>query len=295
MVEQDNNSLESTPKLPKGIVFDMDGVLRIGPHPISNANEVIQTLHKKHVKGIISTNECRFTDSELRDDLSEIGINIPESWPIYTSGMAVRDFLKSKIVSQPEKNYSLGIIGERGLIETINELTQYSNCEICDVPPKYETKLILIVGCLNKIKISNLEKGLTWAKANAKIITSMPDNSDPSSKGDFNLCVPNHILHLLKYNISIPKSYSLGKPHPIHVKKIRETFKNIDSSDMLFVGDTLYTDIQLAEEHDIPSCLVLTGNSNNQTLKNYIIEPTIILKSVKELLSYYNLKELQSP
>ena len=55
-----------------------------------------------------------------------------------------------------------------------------------------------------------------------------------------------------------------------------ETFKNLSKDQILFVGDTLYSDIQLAEENDIPSCLVLTGNSNKQTLKNYIIEPNII-------------------
>jgi len=33
----------------KGVVFDMDGVLRIGNHPIKNANETIQYLKKKNI------------------------------------------------------------------------------------------------------------------------------------------------------------------------------------------------------------------------------------------------------
>ena len=114
---------EEKEKKYKGIVFDMDGVLRIGNHPIPKANEIIQYLYKNKIQGMISTNECRYSEIELREDLEEIGINIPTTWPIYTSGMALRDYLKKKIEAQPDKNFSLGIIGERGLLETINELT----------------------------------------------------------------------------------------------------------------------------------------------------------------------------
>ena len=65
------------------VVFDMDGVLRIGEHPIEHSNKIIKYLHKKNIPGMISTNECRYTDNELRSDLNEMGIEIPDSWIIY--------------------------------------------------------------------------------------------------------------------------------------------------------------------------------------------------------------------
>ena len=272
---------------PKGIIFDMDGVLRIGSHPVKYANDIIQLLKSKNIPGMISTNECRYTDVELRDDLEELGINIPDSWIIYTSAMAVRDYLKKNIKKNKEKNFSLGIIGEKGLFQTINEITHFDNCEICEIPPKYETKKILIIGSVNKIKISTLEKGLKWIQAGAKVLTTCSDVSDPASKGDFNLGMPNHILHLLKYNTVGVKSYSLGKPHPIHAQKIFNNFKNLDSKDLLFVGDTIYTDIRLAEENNIKSCLVLTGNSSKETIKSYIIEPDFVIKSIKNLENFF--------
>jgi len=268
---------------PKGIIFDMDGVLRIGSHPVKYANEIIQLMKKQNLPGMISTNECRYTESELRDDLDELGINVPEEWCIYTSGMAVRDYLAKKIQKHTDENFSIGIIGERGLFETVNELTHLNNCEICDIPPKYETRKILIIGTVNKIKISNLEKGLKWIQSGAKVITTCSDVSDPASKGDFNLGMPNHILHLLRYNTIGVKSYSLGKPHPIHAEHIRKNFSNVDDRELLFVGDTLYTDIQLAEESNFSSCLVLSGNSSKETLKTYIIEPDIIIESIRDL------------
>ena len=48
-------------------------------------------------------------------------------------------------------------------------------------------------------------------------------------------------------------------------KKIFSNFKDINPKDLLFVGDTIYTDIQLAEENNIKNCLVLTGSSSRDT------------------------------
>lgn len=266
-----------------GIIFDMDGVIRIGNKPISGANNIIKYMNSNNIGGMLMTNECRYTEDELRNDLLELGINIPQHWYIYSASMAVRDYLEKKIVKNNDKNYSIGIIGEIGLFETINQLSKYSNFEIVETPPKYKTNLILIIGSVNRIKISTLEKGLKWLKSDAKIITTCPDTSDPSSKGDFNLGMPNHILHLLQYNTKIFKPYSLGKPNPIFVNKIKSVFSDISTNNLLFVGDTIYTDIRMAEENNIPSCLVLSGNSSKETLKNNIIEPDYIIDSIKNL------------
>lgn len=267
----------------KGIAFDMDGVLRIGEHPVDSVNKTLKYLEKSKIPYMISTNECRFSENELRDNLNEIGIDISSECQIYTAGMATRDYIKKKLEKNPNKIYSVGIIGEIGLFETLNELSEYPNFKICDVPPKYKTTLILVIGTLNKIKITNLEKGLKWIKSGAKIIKTCCDTTDPSSKGDYNLAMPSHILHLLEYNVKITKGYSLGKPHPIHAEKIKTVFKNIPPNEILFVGDTILTDIQLAEENSIQSCLVLTGNTNKETLNNYIIEPDYIIDSIKDL------------
>ena len=94
-------------------------------------------------------------------------------------------------------------------------------------PPKYKTKNFLIIGTLNKIKISNLEKTLKWVKSNAKIILTCDDVSDPSSKGDF-LGMPfKHILHMTNFNLQTTQAYSCGKPNPIVARKILEVKLNL--------------------------------------------------------------------
>ena len=268
---------------PKGIVFDMDGVLRIGENPIPKANDIIQIMVKNNVPGMISTNECRYTDKKLREELSNMGIFIPNNWIIYTSAMAVRDYLSKKIKKNSSRDYTIGIIGEDGLKKAINSLKKLKNCSITIKPVNDNSYKVLIIGAVNKIKMKDLERGLQWINSGAKIITTCCDTTDPSSKGDFNLGMPSHILHLLKYNARSINQYSLGKPHPIFRDKIIKEFKNIPMKDLLFVGDTLYTDIKLAEESNMMSCLVLSGNSKLETLSKYIIEPDMVVNSVWDL------------
>ena len=81
----------------EAVVFDMDGVLRIGNKIINNAQEVLETLIENNIKTMIVTNECRYTVNELKDDLNELGLTIPEECHFYTAGLSARDYL--------EKNY----------------------------------------------------------------------------------------------------------------------------------------------------------------------------------------------
>ena len=53
---------------PKGIVFDMDGVLRVGNNPIPHACDIINIMIKNNIPGMVSTNECRYTEKVLRKE-----------------------------------------------------------------------------------------------------------------------------------------------------------------------------------------------------------------------------------
>ena len=270
----------------KAVVFDMDGVLRIGSKLIKNTENTLVNLEKKGFKTMIVTNECRFTVEELKEDLEELGLKIPENCKFYTAALAVRDYIENKI-TRFKKNIIVGVVGELGLYQTIHTLTKYENItllNLIDKNKKYEEDLYLIIGAVNKIKIKDLNKILNWVEAGAKIITTCPDTTDPSSKGDFNLGMPNHMLHMAGYNIKT-SSYSTGKPHPIHKDKIMETLKLKSTQEILFVGDTLCTDIRLAEESNFKSCLVLSGNTRKDALKNYVTEPDHILNDITELNS----------
>ena len=275
----------------EAVVFDMDGVLRIGNKIINNAQEVLETLIENNIKTMIVTNECRYTVNELKEDLNELGLTIPEECHFYTAGLSARDYLEKKLLRFPNKNFTICVVGELGLYSTIRELNMYANFNLEDNPKniKKNDKVFLILGTVNRIKINHLNKILDWVKAGAKVITTCVDTTDPSSKGDFNLGMPSHTLHMVGYNIKT-KSYSTGKPHPIHKEKIMKTLRIENPENVLFVGDTMYSDIQLAEESNFKSCLVLSGNSKKETIDQYVTEPDYIVNNVNDILKLLRLK-----
>ena len=265
------------------IVFDMDGVIRIGNTLIDGSIELFERLAKNKIKTMIVTNECRYTVDELREDLSDSGLQLSPDIKIYTAGLSARDYLSEKIARFPENQFHIGIIGESGLYQTINSLSVYSNCVVNnELHENNNKKLYLVIGAVNRIKITHLDMILNWIKLGARIIITCPDTSDPSSKGDFNLGMPNHMLHMTGFNIKT-NSYSTGKPHPLFCRKIMNELKITDPSKILFVGDTMYTDIRLAEESGFKSCLVLSGNTKVEALSTYTIDPDYVVDDITEL------------
>lgn len=267
----------------KLFAFDMDGVLRVGQYPIEGAENIFPLIKKLGKESLIITNECRYSPQEILEDLSEMGTRLCNDLTVLTAGQMVKLYIKEKAERFPNENISIGIIGEQGLYDTISPITQLKNVEICETPPKYKSKIFLIIGALNKIKISNLEKALIWIKSNAKIILTCDDVSDPSSKGDFTLGMPKHILHMTNFNLQTTQSYSCGKPNTIVARNILELFPNIKPKEVLLIGDTLYTDIRLAEENNFKSLLVLSGNTKKEEIKSYVTEADLILPSIKDL------------
>ena len=82
-------------------------------------------------------------------------------------------------------------------------------------------------------------------------------------------------------------SYSTGKPHPIHMRKIMEYLDIKAPEKVLFVGDTMYTDIRLAEESGFKSALVLSGNTKGndegEPIATYTVDPDYILQDIRGL------------
>jgi len=281
----------------------MDGVLRIGNNIIDGSHNIIPLLKNKFdINSIILTNECRYTNRYLKNNLEELGIKLENDTIIYTSANSIQYFFEQNIMNKHNK-INIIYIGENGLKQAIYNLNLnnndniriYSSYDRIDKEYKYikNNKFYMVIGTINNISIEILENILYWLKFKPKIFTTCKDMNDPSSKGNFHLGLPNQILHILKYNAKTIH-YSLGKPNPIITRNILEKAKyefnipNIKNEEIIVIGDTLYTDIRLAVEAGFKSILVLSGNTKSSGLKNYVLEPDYVMDSVNTLYKYLN-------
>jgi len=73
-----------------------------------------------------------------------------------------------------------------------------------------------------------------------------------------------------------------GKPNVETINDICDT-KNFKKSDVLMVGDRLYTDIKMAIDAGVDSLLVLTGDTAREDAELSDIKPTYILNSLPDM------------
>lgn len=276
----------------KGIVFDMDGVLRFGDHPANYCEKLIEFIKNKEIPTMVVTNECRYTRETILNDLKYMNLNIPKTWQLYTSGIAVRDYICSQVVNHNKSLYAIGIVGEVGLKKTIEPLELYNNCRIFDDPRTISendfTTKILVIGTLNNISNDVINKCNRWINAGAKIIITCPDVYDPGYDG-YGLISPTKTIHLLSFQRPQLEYYNVGKPNPLISKQIKRFFKTHDLSDILFVGDTLDTDIRLANESGMKSCYVISSKFAEASLSWSIHRPNYIcrdLVDVKDVIDH---------
>ena len=119
----------------KAVVFDMDGVIRIGNNKLPGSERIFTKLAKASIKSMIVTNECRYTVKELKDDLYEMGVNVPETTEIITPGLMIFEYLEKKVLKFPSETFYIGVIGENELQVNINNLSKYPNVKISTEPP----------------------------------------------------------------------------------------------------------------------------------------------------------------
>jgi HAD superfamily hydrolase (TIGR01450 family) len=282
----------------KGIVFDMDGVLRIGREPIKGA----ETLFSKFKdRALIVTNECRRTPEVIKQELKDMGIEIYNT-PILTAGVMTYNYLYEMISSDKnkEKIFNVMTIGEEGLLDVIEELSFLNNYR--KITPIFLKKAqnqnrnfsdnskytnYLVLGTINNISTQLISTINSYFNVftNVKVLITCPDKLD--SEGS-NVILPKYLVHILNYNRPEPiVPYHIGKPNPIITKYIEKYFYTSDNNEIdgeiVFVGDTLSTDIKLANEAFFKSILVLSGNTEYNDLKKSQIQPDYVINSVADI------------
>ena len=114
----------------KAIVFDLDGVFKIGNKLINGVENILEKLNKKNIQTMIVTNECRYTVETLKNKLKNMGLNIPDNTLFYTAALSCKDYIEKKINRFPKTIFNIGIVGENGLYKTLDKLNKYNNFNI---------------------------------------------------------------------------------------------------------------------------------------------------------------------
>ena len=264
----------------KCILCDMDGVLRIGTQPIQGVQNIFYYFEELKIQPIIITNECRYTNKKIYDDLKNMKILKDDTIPLITCANVCKTWLEKYMYSNKFRydKFNVCVIGEKGLQENIKaikskNLSINSNWELDN-----RTQNIIILGSLFNYTENHKKILKQWlSNTSTLIVKTCDDNADPES----NCVLPNTILD----NFNKVADVNVGKPDINFSQEVNRLLKqmdlsHIDSSEIMLVGDTMNTDIKMGIGLGYKTTLVLSGNTKIYDLKTYSYSPDYILPSL---------------
>ncbi|WP_413494606.1 HAD-IIA family hydrolase [Morganella psychrotolerans] len=239
--------------------FDLDGTIYVGNEIIPNVIESIKILKEKNKTVKFISNNSSKNNTEYLSKLHSLGIDCCLE-DIKLSTDSVINYLKEKKVNK------VYVLGTKSLQKQIID----AGFEFCSHSPEF-----IVVGYDNELTYSKLKTTCRLINNNIDYIATHCDIFCPSEDGP----IPDigTTISTLEKTTGIKPYKIFGKPNADLIELILKESK-LKKSDMLMIGDRLYTDILMANNANVDSILVLSGDTQRDEIENSDIKPTYILK-----------------
>ena len=225
----------------KAVLFDLDGTIYYGSKLIDGADRVVEKFRELGKKVYFMTNNSTKTRKQICEKLRDMGL-FCEVEEIYTSGYAAALYTK-------EKGYQdVYVFGTDALV---NEFVDMG----IQVSDEAEVLIIGFDAALNYQKLTDALQ----AALKAEIIIAC--NKEKNFPGEDAKRMPGcgAMVGALEGSIGRTVDYVVGKPNPLLLDIIC-TQRKLQKSEILVIGDTYESDIQMSQEYGCQS--VYIGDEN---------------------------------
>ena len=240
-----------------GFICDMDGVVYHGDKILPGVAEFVNWMIDNEKRFVFLTNSPEKTPHELSMKLARMGLEV-DADHFYTSALATAAFL-----SNQKPGCTAYVIGEAALTKALYDQGIYMN----DVNPDY-----VVVGETRSYSFEKIEKAIELVNKGAKLIGTNPDICGPTEKG----IMPATGALIAPIELSTgKKAYFVGKPNPLMLRQgLRKI--NCHSSEIVFIGDRMDTDIIAGIESNVDTVLVLSGMHQMEDVDKFPYRPKYI-------------------
>ncbi|GAA1396206.1 HAD-IIA family hydrolase [Luteococcus peritonei] len=260
-------------------LFDLDGVVYLGPAPVEGAPEGIQELKRRGTQVGFVTNNAARRPQVVVDQL--VGLGVPaELSDVVTSAQAGARMLAEQL----PRGSKVLVVGTEALAAEVEQ------AGMVPVSTSEEEPVAVIQGYDPQMtwpRIDDacvaLQRGATWFATNT-------DSTRPTDKG----LVPGAGAQIAAVGYTVKVSPQVaGKPFP---PLLQETMRRMGTEQAVFVGDRIDTDIMGAVAVGMDSLFVFTGAHGKHDLLQAGPEgrPTHIGYDLRALLQPARTVEVQA-
>lgn len=244
---------------------DMDGVLVHEEAAIPGAAELLDQWRETGTPFLVLTNNSIFTPRDLAARLRSSGIDVPEE-NIWTSALATASFLK-----QQSPGGTAFVIGEAGILTALHD----AGFILTETNPEY-----VVVGETRNYSFEALTKAVRLINAGARFISTNPDATGPSTQG---VLPATGAITALITKATGREPYIVGKPNPMMFRSALNRI-GAHSETTGMIGDRMDTDIVAGIEAGLHTVLVMTGITDEQTIRAFPFRPDEVVDSVADLI-----------
>jgi HAD superfamily hydrolase (TIGR01450 family) len=234
----------------KAIAFDLDGTIYYGNQIIEGAIETIEYLKNKGLKIFYFTNNSTKTREQIYSKLTNMGLTLSID-SVYTSAYATAVFCVENQIN------GVYCIGSNGLISELIEQ---------DIQVNSDDIKAVVIGLDLDINYEKLSQALFFLQKGCRLIICNQDKNYPIENGVLKPGCGSMVGAILgAYDKQI--DFEVGKPNTYMIELLSKAH-HLTKDNILVVGDSLESDIEMARRYGCQSVLVNEKNDLNQ-LRNY--------------------------
>ena len=243
--------------------FDLDGTVYLGPDLLPGALELLRALEGQGVPFAFATNNSSKSAARYVQRLQELGLPANRASLLTSNDVAVTSLRRAGL----QRPY---------LVATLEVIDEYRAQGI--EPSEASPDSVLLTFDVT-LTYEKLRRASDLIRAGLPYYATHPDLVCPTPEGPIPDC--GAFIALLA-EATGRRPEVLGKPHAPMAQALAERL-GVAPDRVAYVGDRLYTDVRMANEHGFLAVLTLTGEAKRTDLPASPHQPDVIVKSLVEL------------
>ena len=249
----------------KCFILDMDGTIYLGNELFPFTKDFLKKVEETGREYYFFTNNSSKSQQAYIEKLDKLGI------PIQKEQMMISSHVIIKYLKDHYDGKSIYVVGTPSLIQEF----QYFDMNLVEEDPD-----IVVLGFDTTLTYEKLEKACHYIRNGCVYFGINPDWNCPMEGGKF---IPDcgSMAKLIEASTGRFPDF-FGKPSKYTLNYIiQET--GYQPEEIAIVGDRLYTDIAVADQSDVTSILVLSGESTRKDVEASDVKPDVILEDLSEI------------
>jgi HAD superfamily hydrolase (TIGR01450 family) len=251
-----------------GYIFDLDGTVYLGEALLPTAGETITALRRRGCRTVFISNNPTHTRQEYAAKLTRLGLPTSAD-DILNSSQVMVDFLTARMPGA-----HLFVVGEQPLCDDLRA----AGFHLEEDPRQVQA---VIASFDRTFTYRKLQIAFDAIRLGARFFATNPDRYCPVPGGGEPDCAA--IIAAIEASTNVKVEAVVGKPSSYMIAAALNLMR-LPSEDCLMTGDRLETDVRMGLDAGMSAALILTGATPESALAATAIQPTYILRSLKELI-----------